>query len=70
MHVWPIYVHVELQLLAHGFDVFQTFLIVGACPTDPDLDFVFDKSRGEFAKSTDDAFECGCNLTTHVSIGT
>ena len=43
VHIWTIDMHVELELLAYSFDVLETFLVIWACTTDPDLDFVFVK---------------------------
>ena len=34
--------HVEFQFLADGFDVFQSFLVIGPRATDPDLGLVLD----------------------------
>lgn len=50
--------HVELQLFTNGFDVLETFLVVGACTADPDLHFVLNERWGELAEGADDAFEC------------
>ena len=57
MHIWPIDVHVKLKLLTDGFDVLETFLVVGACAADPDLDLVLDESGGKISKGTNDTFE-------------
>lgn len=38
--------HVELEFLADGFDVFETFLVVGSGSAHPDLDFVFIERGG------------------------
>ncbi len=57
MHIRSVYVHVQLQLLTHGLDVFETFLVIGACATDPNRYFVFGQGGGEFSESADDAFE-------------
>lgn len=57
MHLGSVNVHVELQLVANGFDVLETLLIVGAGATDPDLDVVFDEDRGDFSDGADDALE-------------
>lgn len=62
VHLGPVNVHVELQLVANGFDVLETLLIVGAGATDPDLDVVFDEDRGDFSDGADDALERGGDL--------
>lgn len=62
VHLGAVHVHVELQLVADGFDVLETFLIVGAGATDPDLDVVFDEDRGDFSDGADDALESGGDL--------
>lgn len=57
MHVRSVDVHIEFELRSHGFDVLEALLEVGACATDPDLDFVLDESGREFTEGADDAFE-------------
>jgi len=52
-------VHIKLQLLANILDVLKTFLVVRTRTTDPDLDFVLDELRSNFAESADDTLECG-----------
>jgi len=55
-------VHVKLELLANSLDVLETFLVVGACTTNPDLGLVLVELRGDFAKSADDTLERGGDL--------
>lgn len=62
MHLGAVNVHVELQLVANGFDVLETLLVVGAGATDPDLDAVFDEDRRDFSDGADDALESGGDL--------
>ena len=49
--------HVKFQFLTNGLDVFETLLVVGSCTTDPDLDFMFNKSAGNFTEGANDPFE-------------
>lgn len=49
--------HVELELLSDRFDVFKTFLVVGARTADPNLDFMFDQCRCELPESSDNTLE-------------
>lgn len=49
--------HVQFELFANSFDVLETFLKVGTCATDPDLDIVFDEGRRKLSKGTNDTFE-------------
>lgn len=62
MHFRAENVHVQIQLFADGFDVLETFLVIGTGATDPDLDFVFVEEGRDFAEGADDAFECACDL--------
>lgn len=54
--------HVEAELLSDGLDVLETFLVVGSCATDPDLDLVLVEQRSDLAKCADDTLEGGCDL--------
>ena len=70
MHLWAIHVHVESELLTYALDVLETFLVVGACTTDPDLDVVLVEDGSDLTQSADDTFECGgnlCNVSRHSS---
>ena len=62
VHLRPKNLHLEAELLAHGFDILQAFLVVGSGATDPDLHFVLVEQRCDFAEGTDDAFEGACDL--------
>lgn len=62
VHLGAEDVHVELELLADGLDVLETFLVVGAGTADPDLDVVLNKERGNLAKGADDTLEGGGNV--------
>lgn len=62
VHLGSKDVHVELEFLANRLDVLESFLVIRACATNPDLDLVLDEQRSHFAKSADDALECGCDL--------
>lgn len=62
MHLGAKNVHVELEFLAHGLDVLQTLLVVGASAAHPDLNVVLDEDGCDFADGTDDTLECGCDL--------
>lgn len=62
MHLRAKHVHVEAQLLANGLDVLETLLVVGTSTADPDLDLVLVQDGGNFAESTDNTLECGCNV--------
>jgi len=55
-------VHVELKLVTGSLDVFETFLVVGASTTDPDLDLVLLEKSSDLTKSTDDTLEGGGDL--------
>jgi len=67
VHLGAENVHVEAELLADGLDVLETFLVVGTRAADPDLNLVLDKTAGNFAKSADDALECGSDLRSDMS---
>ena len=69
MHLRAEDVHVEAELLADGLDVLETFLVVGACATNPDLDLVLVELASDFAKGADDTLECRSDLGW-VSVGT
>jgi len=62
VHLGTKDVHVELELVASGLDVLQTFLVVGTGTADPDLDFVLLEERGDLAESADDTLESRCDL--------
>lgn len=62
MHLRAVHVHVELELVADGFDVLKAFLVIGACATDPDLDVVLDEDGGDFSDGVDDTLESGGDL--------
>ena len=49
--------HIESQFLTHSLDVLETFLVIGAGATDPDLHFVLVQAVGDFAEGADYAFE-------------
>ena len=55
-------VHAQAKLFPNGLDVPQTFLVIGAGTTDPDLYLVLDEEGCNFAESADDALECGRDL--------
>ncbi len=42
MHLRSKDVHIELEFFAYGFDVLESFLVIGSRATDPDLYFVLD----------------------------
>ena len=67
VHIWPICVHIQFELLTDCLDVLETFLVIRTCTADPDLDFVLKETCRDGAESADDTFECGCNLCSHVS---
>ena len=62
VHLWAEYVHVEVKLLADGLDVLETFLVVGTCSADPDLDLVLVEKRCDLTESANDTLECACDL--------
>ena len=62
MHLRPVNMHIELQLLTDSLDVLETLLIIRPRATDPDLDFMFGEELCEFAQRTDDALEGGCDV--------
>lgn len=62
MHIRAVHMHIQMQLLAHAFDVLEALLVVRPRTADPDLGLVLDQCRGEFSECADDAFECGGNL--------
>ena len=57
VHIRPVNVHVQFELFADGLDVLEAFLEVGTRAADPDLNFVFDESGGEFAEGANDTLE-------------
>ena len=65
VHIWPIHMHVQFELFTDGLDVLETFLEVGTCAADPDLDFVFDEGWGELSEGTNDTLESRRDLTRH-----
>ena len=70
MHLWAVHVHVESELLTDALDVLETFLVVGACTTDPDLDVVLVENGSDLTQSADDSLKCGgnlCNVSRHSS---
>jgi hypothetical protein len=62
MHFWTKHAHLQSELLADSFDVLETFLVVGAGTTDPDLDLVLVEERSDLAQGADDTLECGGDL--------
>lgn len=54
--------HVEIQFLSNSLDVLETFLVVGAGTTDPDLDLVLVQQRGDLTESPNDTLECAGDL--------
>ncbi len=62
VHLRPIDMHVKLQLLTHGLDVFKPLLVIRPGATDPDLHAVLAEQRGDLAQGADHAFECRCHL--------
>lgn len=64
MHIRAVHVHIQMQFLAHAFDVLEALLVVGPCTADPDLGLVLDQRRGELSECADDTFECGGNLSS------
>lgn len=62
VHIGTINMHIKLQLLANGLDVFETLLIIGSRSTNPDLNFVLDERAGDLSQCANDAFKCRCNL--------
>jgi hypothetical protein len=62
MHFWAKHAHLQTELLSDSFDVLETFLVVGASTTDPDLDLVLVEERGDFTQGADDTLECGGDL--------
>ena len=57
VHIWTVNMHVQFQFFADSFNILEAFLEVGTCTSDPDLDFVLDKSRGELSEGTNDTLE-------------
>ena len=56
--------------MTYALDVLETFLVVGACTTDPDLDVVLVEDGSDLTQSADDTLECGgnlCNISRHPS---
>lgn len=53
---------VQVELLEHGLDVLETFLVVGTCTTHPDLDLVLVEKRCHFTECADDTLECAGDL--------
>lgn len=64
MHLWAENLHVKLQLLTDGLDVLETFLVVGTGTTDPDLDLVLVKKRGDLTEGADDTLEGRSDLAS------
>jgi hypothetical protein len=62
VHLRTEHVHVEAELLADVFDVLETFLVVGAGTTDPDLGLVLDEEGCDFPKGADDTLESRGNV--------
>ena len=68
VHLWAEDVHVEVELLADGLDVLETFLVVGSSTADPDGDAVLDEERSDLAEGANDTFECRCDLDGKVRL--
>ena len=62
MHLGPVDVHVQLELLTDSFDVLETFLVIGTSTANPDLYLVFVQDCGNFTQRTNYAFEGRGNL--------
>ena len=62
VHIWPVNMHVQFELFADGLDVLEAFLEIGACATDPDLNFVLGESGSKFSEGTNDTLERRRNL--------
>jgi len=58
VHLRPVNMHIQLQLLADALDVSETFLVVGTSAAHPDLDLVLDKGGSDLTERADDTFEC------------
>ena len=68
VHLWAEYVHVEVELLADGLDILETFLVVWSCATHPDLDLVLVEERSNLTESANDTLECACDLQCCLSV--
>ena len=53
--------------MADGLDVLETFLVVRAGTTDPNLDLVLDEELCDSTEGADDTLECACDLGIQVS---
>ena len=62
VHLRAVHVDVKLEFLSDGFDVLETFLIVGSCSANPYLHIVLDQDGSELAESPNDTFERGRDL--------
>lgn len=62
----PVDVHVKLQLLPNGLDVFQTLLVVGSSTADPDLNFVLHQYLSELTERTYNTLESRSNVLQYI----
>ena len=69
VHLGSIHMHIELELIADGFDILETFLVVRPSTTDPDLDVMLDEDGSDFSDGADDTLESGGDLVAKVSNG-
>jgi len=62
VHLRAEHLHGETELYTDGLDVLKTFLVVRTSTTNPDLNLVLNKERGDFTESTNDTLECRSDL--------
>ena len=67
VHVWPVDVHVQFELLADGLDVLEAFLEIGTRAANPYLNFVLDEGWGELPEGTNDTFKGRRDLATRLA---
>lgn len=57
MHIWPVNMHIQFELLTDGLDILEAFLEIGTCAPDPDLNFMLDESWGVLSEGSNDTLE-------------
>ena len=64
VHVWPVDVHIQFELLTDGLDILEAFLEIGTRAANPYLNFVLDEGWGELSEGTNDTFESRRDLAS------
>lgn len=67
VHIWPVNMHVQFELLTDGLDILEAFLEIRTCAADPDLNFVLNEGWGELSKGTNDTLERRRDLATYLA---